>query len=32
MLRRFLISHKKGGVEDRVNLPLRGNSEAEGCV
>ena len=32
MLQRFLISRKKEGMEDRVNLPLRGNSEAEGCA
>ena len=28
----FLISHEKGGMEDGVNLPPRGNAEAEGYV
>ena len=32
MLQCFLISHEKGGMEDRVNLPLRGNMKAEGCT
>ena len=30
MLRHFLVSSEKGGVEDRVNLPPRGNMEVEG--
>ena len=29
MLRRFLITSKKGGVEDRVDLPLGGDAEVE---
>ena len=29
VLRRFLIVGKKGGVEDRVDLPLGGNAEME---
>ena len=32
MFRGFLIGRKKGGMEDGVNLPLRGNAEMEGCV
>ena len=32
MLQCFLISHEKGGMEDRVNLPLRGNTKVEGCA
>ena len=32
MLQGFLISCEKGGMEDRVNLPLRGDAEVEGCV
>ena len=31
MLHGFLIGGKERCVEDRVNLPLGGNSEAEGC-
>ena len=30
MLQHFLVSQKKGGVEDGVNLPLRWNPEVEG--
>ena len=30
MLQGFLISHEKGGMEDRMNLPLRGDVMAEG--
>ena len=29
MLQRFLIAGEKGGVEDGMDLPLRGNTEAE---
>ena len=29
MLRCFLIVGEKGGVEDRVDLPLGGNAESE---
>ena len=29
MLRHFLIAGEKGGVEDGVDLPLRGDAEAE---
>ena len=29
MLRRFLITGEKGGMEDGVDLPLGGNAEAE---
>ena len=31
MLWCFLIHGKKGGVEDRMNLPLGGNAEKECC-
>ena len=30
VLQCFLVSHEKGGMEDRMNFPLRGNAEAEG--
>ena len=30
MLRHFLISREKGGMEDRVNPPMRGDVEMEG--
>ena len=30
MLQCFLVGQEKGGMEDRVNLPPRGNVEAEG--
>ena len=32
MLQHFLISRKKEGMEDRVNLPLRGNAKVEGSA
>ena len=32
MLQGFLISCEKGGVEDGVNLPPRGDAEVEGCA
>ena len=32
MLWGLLIGCEKGGVEDRVNLPLRGDVEVESCV
>ena len=32
MLQCFPISCEKGGMEDRVNLPSRGNMKLEGCV
>ena len=30
MFQCFLIGREKRGIEDRVNLPLQGNAEAEG--
>ena len=32
MLQGFLISHEKGGMEDGVDLPPRGDVEMESCV
>ena len=32
MLQCFLIGGKKGGMEDRVNLPPGGNTEVECCM
>ena len=32
MFRGFLVGREKGGMEDGVNLPQRGNAEVEGCM
>ena len=32
MFHSFLVGQEKGGGENRVNLPARGNLEVEGCV
>ena len=32
MLQGFPVGSEKGGMEDRMNLPLGRNAEVEGCV